>query len=193
MRWLAGVMRLTVLSVIVSAVSVTTTLVVVQAYIQQMLQQTPLAGVFQPLSLGGVLSSLSGGDHPTSPTPTPAEVSEPEAQGQQTPTSRPEPSQDALEVMGRIERSEESGADTFNEEWVLSMEELNERKDRLTAEERMEIFSILMSRMPQDEVQHISELLENGITSEEVEQASEILKTYLTQEEYDRFIRILLE
>lgn len=74
---------------------------------------------------------------------------------------------------------------------VVSTEQLQQTKDNLTNDDKLIIFSLLVSKLPQSELQKISELMEDGITSEELKQMEDIVEMYLTPSDYKQLLTIL--
>jgi len=93
------------------------------------------------------------------------------------------PPQDALAVMGSVQ----SGGD-----FSFTAEQLEAMKDGISSEARMEIFSLILSKVPAEEIKTISALLEDGLDAEEIETARIILERYLTEEEMNRLLNLLL-
>jgi len=79
----------------------------------------------------------------------------------------------------------------FGDALVMSEEEFNEKRKRLSDDDKMEIFSIMMARLPQEELQRMSLLLEEGITAAEAAEIEEVIYAYLQQDEVARLLAIL--
>lgn len=98
--------------------------------------------------------------------------------------------QDAVEVWnqssGNSQQSTEGRKDI-----VMSPEELQQKKDQMGDADKMEVFSILTTKLPQEEVQKISLFIENGITEQELEEVKTILAKYLKDDEYEKLLNIL--
>jgi len=184
---------------IMAGVSVATTWVMVNAYVRQLLGAYGAAGTVEPVGFTDVLSSLTAGGAsggtPDGRTPD-AESSAPVSaapsnsaggEGSGTPTLEPVPDTEypvpdnALPVMGQAAQ----------EDSYLSMDELNEKKEALSEEDKMEIFAMLVTKLPPEQVQAISALLEDGLDAAELEQASTILRQHLSEEEFDKLVGIL--
>jgi len=212
MKFATWLMKTMLSALIGASVSIATTYVVVNAYVQQLMSQFGAEHAVRPPGLGDVLGALApfgtggagasvagtelphgrpnadetapdkngSGDESGTSGASEFEGAEPDA-----PSVEAEPApEDALPVMGRA---------SADEEVLLSADDLNERKERLTDEERMEIYSLLISKIPANDIQTISTLMEGGITSEEMEEASTILRRHLTEEEYEQLVGILMD
>lgn len=94
--------------------------------------------------------------------------------------------EEALEVwsQGGLEQTE-------RQEVILSPEDFNMKKDQISSEDKMEIFSVLMAKVPTSEIQRMSLFLEEGITHEEMQQIHDIVHAYLAQDEVSKLNRIL--
>lgn len=97
--------------------------------------------------------------------------------------------QDALPVWSQSS----SGAGQGQEEkrTVLSTEALQSTKDKISAEDKMKLFSMVYSKLPTAEFQNISRLMEDGITQAELSEMETIVRKYLTKEEFDQLLNIL--
>jgi len=177
---------------IVTGVSVATTWAVVNAYVQQLLGQFGATSAAEPVGLMDALTSLGVGmNRDAAPASASAETTEPQGvEGGETPSGTA-PEEDypvpdnALPVMGQV------GAAESEDDLYISMDDLDAKKDKISDEDRMAIFAMLVTKLPPEEVQAISALLEDGLSAEELEQASTILQKHLTPEEYAELVGIL--
>lgn len=67
---------------------------------------------------------------------------------------------------------------------LLSMEQVEAQRNQLTSKEKMDIFSILISKIPQLEVEAMWAKIVDGVTELEAQQIQETLKKYLNEQEY---------
>ncbi|MBA2941899.1 hypothetical protein HZF08_26785 [Paenibacillus sp. CGMCC 1.16610] len=93
---------------------------------------------------------------------------------------------DAVAVMGRV-----SDANEQKKELVMSTEDFAKKKEALSSDDKMKIFSLVVAKLPQNEVQHLSALLEDGITTDELKQVNDTLKKYLNETELQQLTAIL--
>lgn len=93
---------------------------------------------------------------------------------------------DAVAVMGRV-----SDANEQKKELVMSTEDFAKKKEALSSDDKMKIFSLVVAKLPQNEVQHLSALLEDGITTDELKQVNDTLKKYLNETELNQLTAIL--
>lgn len=77
------------------------------------------------------------------------------------------------------------------EKTVFSSDFLSSAKDNMSNDDKVKLFTLLVSKLPATEVQSISQLMEGGITQEELVQLDGIIRKYLTQEEYKQVLAIL--
>jgi hypothetical protein len=78
-----------------------------------------------------------------------------------------------------------------SEKTLFSSDFLSSTKDNMTNDDKVKLFTLLVSKLPAAEVQSISQLMENGITQEELVQLDGIIRKHLTQEEYRQVLAIL--
>ncbi|MEX1029021.1 MAG: hypothetical protein WDZ91_03110 [Paenibacillaceae bacterium] len=74
---------------------------------------------------------------------------------------------------------------------VMSAQEFNEKRKKLTNKDKSAIFSIVITKFPQKELQKMSFLLEDGITEEELGDLEDVMNAYLEQEEVTKLLAIL--
>jgi hypothetical protein len=94
---------------------------------------------------------------------------------------------DSVAVMGRTQ----SETDAQKKDLVLSTEDFAKKKEALSSDDKMKVFSLVVSKLPQSEVQHLSTLLEDGITSSELKEVDQTLKKYLNEQEYKQLMDII--
>jgi hypothetical protein len=100
-------------------------------------------------------------------------------------------SKDAVEVWGQLGQRSGSGKANEQKDWVISTEDFAKKKDMLSSEDKMKIFTLVVSKLPQNEVQQLSTILEGGITAVEMKEVDQILQKYLKKEEYQQLLDIL--
>jgi hypothetical protein len=92
---------------------------------------------------------------------------------------------DSITVWGQVNKT------GTQKDIVMSKEEFAKKKDLLTSEDKMNIFSLVVSKLSQEEIQRLSTLLEKGITAEELKEVDLILQNKLKKEEYQQLLKIL--
>lgn len=101
---------------------------------------------------------------------------------------------DALPVWsqsGSSAQGAQSGGTGEQEKTLFSSDFLSSTKDNMSNDDKVKLFTLLVSKLPAAEVQSISQLMENGITQEELVQLDKIIRRHLTQEEYKQVVAIL--
>jgi hypothetical protein len=163
MKIILNMTKLVLSAMLITVVSLLTTWSIINLYIQSISKPLTPTSTYIPVTLNEVLTQLS------------QIVSNP------TPAQEPE----AIPVMSQVVEQ--------SEELLFSAEELNDKKQNITAEDRMEIYSLMITKVPADQVQKISYLLEDGFTMDELIQASMILQSYLDETEYAKLIEMLMK
>lgn len=166
-------------SIISSLLTIGTTAIVVDHYIQSALQQFQVPIKKEPLTALSLWGALWNGHAQTNGTMSADE---------QSPVIPPE-EDDALPVWGSV--SEEADEVASQDEIVISPDALSDQKDQLPAEEKDEIFRTLLQKLPQEEWQRISTLMEDGLTSAELTEVQQLLAKHLNDEEYMSMLTIL--
>lgn len=79
----------------------------------------------------------------------------------------------------------------FDDEIVMTTEEFMARQNLLTEEDKIAIFTMLFTKLPQHEFQNLSYWLEDGVTKGEMEDIYRMLGQYLTKEELEQLTKII--
>lgn len=204
MKWASRLLALALATVLVCGLTVLTTGVVVNAYVQSLLASLNIKWEGQPTSL---MSMMKLGLAGSSQQPDKGEDKLPKntngsAADQDSNKSDPEagdskqgeqPPKDAVPAMGQ--QSEEAPGDGDKQEGeqqpVISPDELATRKEELPTKEKAEVFDLLMKKLPEQEMQTLTAAMEGGITESELIQIEQILSKYLSKEEYAKIVDIL--
>lgn len=96
----------------------------------------------------------------------------------------------SLPVMS-MNTSESGNSSLEDQEIVMTPGDIVDRKGSLSTEDKEEIFTILMNKLPQSEMQKISEAMEDGLTAAELEEIEQSISKYLNPEEFDKLISML--
>lgn len=72
----------------------------------------------------------------------------------------------------------------------LTPEKLVEIKQHMSSDDKLKIYSLITSKIPQGEIQKISSLVENGLTKEKLIEIQKILNQNLNEQEYSELISI---
>jgi hypothetical protein len=95
------------------------------------------------------------------------------------------------QAQGSSGSSQERATGQQEKKTIVSTEALQSTKDKITSEDKMKLFSLLVSKLPSDELQDISQLMEDGITQSELAEMEKIIRNHLTKEEFDQLLAIL--
>lgn len=188
MKIVKRVLGILLITVLASSLSILTTGVIVNAYIQSVLSSFDIK-LDSPVSgFSGVIRSLSGSNS----------VSTTEMEEKSVKNSNP-PEEDALPVMGNITdesvasagQNEDAGGKALDQQLVMTPEAMRDLKESLPSGEKINIFNILMNKLPQEEMQKISTAMEDGLTESEVKTIQEVILNYVTDEEYETLMKVL--
>ncbi|MWV46202.1 hypothetical protein GRF59_21580 [Paenibacillus sp. HJL G12] len=230
-RWLIKVV-LTV--ALISGLTVMTTGVIVNSYVQSLLSSFNITLEGQSLSLGSMMkgmlgfksggsadktsetkdnaqtpekkdtadlsgsndkSSLTGGSVGTSDSDIsssgenkPADGSTDGSRGTDANSAESgEAPDNAVPVMGQglIGQSAAESQSAQDQQVLISPDDVAKKKQELTTSEKEQIFSILMTKLPQAEMQKISSAMEDGLTEDELKTIEDSISKYLSTEEYN--------
>jgi hypothetical protein len=187
--------------VLASGLSMLTTAYVVNTYIQSVLASFDIKLDGPEPGMLGFVKSLTGMGSSSGSTPTDTEDSSKVngEKGNSGDTSDynngdavdetvPE---DALPVMGQAAAGEEQSDSTLDQELVMTPGALNDLKENLPADEKSNIFNILMNKIPQEEMLRISSAMEGGLTESEVKELQGIIARYVDDDEYESLMKML--
>ncbi|MBD8497869.1 spore coat protein [Paenibacillus arenosi] len=220
-RWLRMLAAFIVISVITSLLTIGTTALVVDQYLQTTIQQFQLPIEKKPLTAMSLWSSLWNGAKLEQPIgdietrenaqsneqpPNRAKAQQGIMREQQLPGGRSGNEAEAPNTSGAgAQNGSTSDADAAMPVWGGSMNEsaesgnrvlvtpeaIVEGKDKLTEQTKEKLFSTLMKKLPADDWQRISTLMEEGLTATELIEMEQILAKHLNDEEYKQMREIL--
>ncbi len=184
--------------VLASALSILTTGVVVNAYIQSVLASFDIKLGSSAPGLGGMMKSIIGMENTKGTTSS----SEEQDKGSPSETSSPKSEdavdekvpEDAVPAMGQASTdsaASDQSESSLDQQLVMTPEALGDLKNNLPSDEKVNIFNILMSKLPQDEMQKISTAMEDGLTEDEVKELQQVIAKYVDPEEYDTLMKML--
>jgi len=204
-------------AILISLLSVFTTVYLVDQYVEAILDRWNLSDVERPsLKLGELFSSLASlermdssdsttetDDNPDKSTSSPDEWN-PQINVEKDGTDAPN---GAVKANASPVENDKLPLDQYNVDTdqavpvsgqvdpsriiVMSAEEFNNKRKKLSDGDKLEIFSLLMQKLPQQELQRMSELLEDGITEDELAELEEVINAYLHKDDVDRLLLIL--
>lgn len=217
MKIIAWLSKIVIGTVLITSITMFTTWYVVNMYVEDIFRQYQIPALGKKVQFnefaarlagelnivmrrdGGKQAAPSESPTPTKPVPSlnPSGSLSSPSPNDQLPTSGvssndgEDASQgakdDAVAVMGRA-RSE---ANEQKKEIVMSTEDFAKKKEALSSDDKMKIFSLVVAKLPQSDVQNLSVLLEDGITAEELKQVNDTLKKYLSEKELKQLTDIL--
>ncbi|AKG36855.1 hypothetical protein [Paenibacillus durus] len=213
MKFVKRTLGICLIVVLASSLSILTTSVIVNAYVQSVMSGLGLKVDTPAPGFGGMLSSLMGTsgkgaskdtvkDDGSSAAADSSKTQEPSGtggSGETVPTAtagtgggagEDKALDNALPVMGEASIEDQSGS-AQDQQLVMTPEAMKDLKDNLPSDEKVSVFNILMNKVPQDEMQKISAAMENGLTAQEVTEVQSVISKYVTQEEYDKLMKIL--
>jgi hypothetical protein len=193
MKFLSWIFKTVMITVVIVSVSLSTTWAMVNIYVEQLFQQLNLKPADKKVALSEVVQSLI---EPLN-TNAPKVADRQRAQGEEEqkrnlsdqdpsfydPYNQEPKGEDAVAVWNQIT--------TGQNEQILSIEEFNRKKDMISNEDKMFIFSLMVSKVPQEDFQKLSLFLEDGVTEGELEQIQDILENRLSKEEFQQLFDIL--
>ncbi|WP_028591480.1 hypothetical protein [Paenibacillus massiliensis] len=83
------------------------------------------------------------------------------------------------------------GRSLEEEELVMTPGDLVDRKDELNTQQKQEILSMLMNKLPAEDMQMISTAMEGGLTEKELQDIQQVIAKRLTNEEYTKLMDML--
>ncbi|AIQ50059.1 hypothetical protein R70723_32385 [Paenibacillus sp. FSL R7-0273] len=198
-KYATGVCLIVVLA---SALSVLTTAYVVNTYIQSVLASFDIKLDSPAPGIGGFVKSLTGMNAKTDPGSTAGQTKEPAADSdKENKEGTPAPDsdkpveekvpEDALAVMGQPAAEEDTDTGNLDGQLVMTPGDMSEMKDNIPEEDKVGIFNILMTKLPQEEMQSISTAMEDGLTETEVKEIQEVIAKYVNQDEYELLMKML--
>ncbi|MBD2860694.1 hypothetical protein [Paenibacillus oceani] len=195
--WLGKVL---VAAVVAASISVVTTFYVVQHYVQELMKPFQAVLPEKQLGLSEFVAKLwtesnivgQGGTQqdreenaPKFQTGTSTSPDTSTKTG--TGTGTTPPPDDAVAVWSRSGSKEASQKDKV----VMSAEQFQTKREKLSEEDKTTVFSLLISRLPQEELQQLSAMMEDGITSAELAEIEKIVENYLKPDEFEKLIGIV--
>ncbi|QSF45093.1 hypothetical protein [Paenibacillus tianjinensis] len=193
--------------VLASALSVLTTAYVVNTYIQSVLASFDIKLDGPEPGIGGFVKSLTGMGAKADADATdikddlkdtvPAATQTDKERTGNTPAKDSDKAveekvpEDALAVMGEAADADKQSDEGLDQQLVMTPDAMSDLKDSLPAEEKANIFNILMTKLPQEEMQKISTAMEDGLTESEVKEIQEVIAKYVNQDEYEMLMKML--
>jgi hypothetical protein len=84
-----------------------------------------------------------------------------------------------------------AGAQGAGSKMVISAQDFYSEKEKLSDDDKMKVFTILVENLPPDQLQQISQFVEDGITETELQKIDGILRQYVSSSDYETLMNIL--
>jgi hypothetical protein len=124
----------------------------------------------------------------TSPEPTPTPTNTYSTSGETNPD-------DSVSVWNQTSNESEQEKTTTDKQknLVMSAEQFTKKKDQISEVDKVKIFTLLATRLPQTEFQQISTYVEDGVTEQEWLDIQSIVEQYVNPEEYKELQDLLAQ
>lgn len=198
MRWLKWCGKMVITVILVSTLTMLTTGLIVQSYVNSLLASFNIAWEGQPSGLTSIFQGALGmnSSNKAESTEQQKEAADDNAAAKQVDHSQGssgEGNDSAPDSAGSADKGAENSEDPENPEdpVIMSPDDMAEYKNTIPNKEKTEVFDLLMNKVPTDEMQLIANNMENGITEQELQDMEQVIAKYLTEEEYKQLMAIL--
>jgi hypothetical protein len=207
MKWLGWLMKTGLTVVLISGLTLLTTGMIVNAYVKSLLASFNIQLENEPAIGLNVFGGGLFGNKQASDSTVESTVAGGTAESGSTPVQQKDPAEPdseevpdgALPVMGSSqgETTAQEGNDdspaveSEGEELVMSAGDIAEKKDSLPEEEKQQIFTMLMNKLPAEDMQKISAAMEDGLTETELQEIEQVIAKRMTAEEYTKLMELL--
>lgn len=185
--------RIVATIIIASLLSIWTTSYIITSYVKQLLAQYELPVEVEHVALTDVIQSLWTTKHVEQPTDRITDEQDnvnniEDIEDNMVIIDPDEPTDDALwnqpseEVIAPIEQDEAP---------VIAIEDVDQIKETMTAEDKEQMFQLLMSKLPTDAWQMISTYMEDGLTESELLEVQQVMALHMSKEEYKQLLTIM--
>ncbi|TMV47994.1 hypothetical protein FE783_18685 [Paenibacillus mesophilus] len=186
MKFLSWLSKMIATVLLVAIVSAATTFYVMHAYVQQMLKSYEAVLPINQIDLTEFVANLWNGSNIVDQGGTPQKGKERAPQPDSSTGVTP-PQDEAVAAWSQTGTEEGRGKDKV----VISAEQFQKKREMLSEEDKVTVFSMLISQLPQDELQHISTKLEDGLTATELTEIEKIVERYLQPEQVAKLMDIV--
>jgi len=188
MKLLGGLSKLIITVLLVCMISITTTFIMVNFYTKQLFTNMGIPIDESRMTMSQFISQVTGKGK--------AQETGQETSQETSQESTPEDvliHDSAVEVWhSQSTIMEDEAALAKEAEVIISLEDFNRTKDLLSDEDKMKVFSIVISNIPASEVQWLSSIMESGITQEELNKVEALMELYLDDKDYEEIMTIFL-
>ncbi|PYE48761.1 hypothetical protein HUB98_16880 [Paenibacillus barcinonensis] len=215
MKLLLWFVKIVLIVMLVSSLTLLTTGLIVQSYAKSLLASFNIQWEGQSMGLLGMFQGALGSKSDLS---TEGEKKGNAPANQPTGAEKEQAPENSISVMGNANgtKNDSAGVDAGKESTpeasnagaaqtdsnsgaaagsddaiVVSPDDITGAKNKLPTEEKERIFTLLMNKLPQKEMQQISGAMEGGLTEQELREIEQVISKYLTSEEYNSLIEVL--
>lgn len=186
MKFFGWLVKVLAAAIMAACISVVTTFYVVQHYVQELIKPFQAVLPEKQLGLSEFVAKLWTESNIVGQGGTQQDREE-NAPKPSAGTGTTPPPDDAVAVWSRSGSKEASQKDKV----VMSAEQFQTKREKLSEEDKKTVFSLLISRLPQEELQQMSTMIEDGITSAELSEIEKIVENYLKPDEFEKIIGIV--
>jgi len=203
MKGLGWLVKLILTAGIASCMSVLTTYVLVNMYVQQLLQPLGLALSENKIDFSEFVVNLWSESNILRRGGTEERRNDKGAESEpDTPRTNEESvaASGAVDSTGAADASHEAPEEDAVAVWsqtgskdqiVISAEQFQEKREKLSEEDKNAVFSLLISRLPEEVLQQLSTKLEDGLTNAELVEIEKIVERYVKPEELEQLMDIV--
>lgn len=194
MRWLKWCGKIVITVMLVSTLTLLTTGLIVQSYVESLLSSFNIAWEGQPTGLTSIFQGALGMNSSNTSESTEKQKKTLDDTAEKQSSNSPESSSGGKDSAPDLAESPDEGTENPEETKdpvVMSPDDMAEYKDTIPNEEKTEVFDLLMNKIPTDEMQLIASNMENGITEQELQDMEQVIAKYLTEDEYKQLMAIL--
>ena len=193
MRWLKWCGKMIITVILVSTLTLLTTGLIVQSYVNSLLASFNIAWEGQPAGLSSIFQGALGMNpsNTSGSTDSQKETSDENEAAEQNDNSAGGSGENGNDSAPDLVEGPNEGAENSEDPVIMSPDDMAEMKNTIPNEEKTEVFDLLMNKIPTDEMQVIASTMENGITEQELQDMEQVIAKYLTEDEYKQLMAIL--
>jgi hypothetical protein len=186
MKFFGWLGKMIVTAIVVASISAATTFYVMNVFVQEMLKPYEAVLPTKTMEFSEFVAKLWTGSNIVGQGGTPQQGKEraPQPDASKDATT---PQDDAVAAWSQTGTEEARS----KEKVVISAEQFQKKREMLSEEDKVTIFSMLISQLPEQELQHISTKLEDGLTATELEEIEKIVGQYLKPEQVAKLMDIV--
>ncbi|GAA3410824.1 hypothetical protein ACFFNY_20810 [Paenibacillus hodogayensis] len=183
-RWLGNVI---LVGIVAASISAATTYYVLNVYVREMLK--PYEAVL-PLPEMGISDFIGKLWTYSNPSNTRSTATAGTSIGSAPEPAKPTAAQQEDEAVAAWSQSGREAA-REKDKIVISTQQFQEKREKLSGQDKSDVFTMLSTRLPEDALQRISTMLESGLTAGDLQEIEKIVQQYLKPEEYTKLMEIV--